>query len=104
MDDVCLYKVKYSKLFERDLVKSLDYIAEAHGVSAADNLREKVELAVEKRSFNPASHRVYNSVKDPKQPYYTIKVGSYYVFYVVKGNTMIIRRFIYAMRDLESIV
>ena len=99
------YKIKYLPLFEQDVAEVTDYIADVLlNNAAADRLIDNVEEAIQKRSSNPLAYRKYHSVKDRKQPYYTIRVGSYYVFYVVIDNVMEIRRFIHCNRDLESLI
>ena len=100
------YTVEYLPLFEQDVRKAQNYISNVlQNSTAADRLVDDIETAILKRAkSNPTAYRKYHSVKDRKQPYYTIRVGNYYVFYVVIDNVMEIRRFIYAMRDLENLV
>ncbi|MCL1903278.1 MAG: type II toxin-antitoxin system RelE/ParE family toxin [Oscillospiraceae bacterium] len=100
------YTVEYLPLFEQDVREITDYIADVlRNSAAADRLVDDVETAILKRAeSNPTAYRKYHSVKDRKQPYYTIRVGNYYVFYVVIDNVMEVRRFIYAKRDLENLI
>jgi plasmid stabilization system protein ParE len=100
------YTVEYLPLFEQDVAEITDYISDVLlNDSAADRLVDDVEAAILKRvESNPTAYRKYHSVKDRKQPYYTIRVGSYYIFYVVIGDVMEVRRLIYAKRDLENLV
>jgi len=96
---------RYLPLFERDVAETVDYIANVlQNPIAADRLIDEIEKAINNRLFDPAAFERYNSVKDRKQPYYTIKVGNYIVFYVVIGNVMEMRRFVYGKRDLPNLI
>ncbi|MCL2693858.1 MAG: type II toxin-antitoxin system RelE/ParE family toxin [Oscillospiraceae bacterium] len=99
------YILKYLPLFERDLAGARDYIAETlQNPAASARLVDEAEKAILKRLFNPESFQRYHSVKDRKQPYYTIYVKNYTVFYVVIGNIMEVRRFILSRRDMTRLV
>ena len=97
--------MKYLPLFEKDIEKVRDYIANTlQNPVAAQQLINETENAIIKRLSNPASFAKYVSVKDRKQPYYTIRVKNYIVFYVVIGDVMEVRRFIYSGRDLSKLI
>ena len=99
------YKPKYTRLFRHDVIQAQDYIAYTLcNPIAAERLVDEIDKAVERRLFNPTGYRKYHSAKDREQPYYTIRVKNYLIFYVVIGDTMEIRRFIYNKRDLTSLI
>jgi len=96
---------KYLPLFERDVAEATDYIKNVlQNPEAAARLIDEIEKAINQRLFNPTAFGKYVSVKDRKQPYYTIKAGNYLIFYVVIGDIMEMRRFIYSKRDLPNLV
>ena len=97
--------VRYLPLFEDDLAAARDYIAfDLQNPAAALRLVEDTEKAIQRRSLNPLGFKPYQSTKQRKFPYYRINVKNYAVFYVVIGNTMEIRRFVYSRRNLQNIL
>jgi len=95
----------YLPLFEQDVADAWDYIAKTlQNPVAADRLLDEIEKEISDRLFNPSGFQKYNSIKDRKQPYYTIHVKNYIIFYVVIGNKMEMRRFVYSKRDLQNLV
>jgi len=99
------YRLKYLPLFEHDLAGTKEYITNTlHNPIAATRLIEETEKAILNRLSNPESFQKYHSVKDRKQPYYTIYVKNYTVFYVVIGNVMEVRRFIHSKRNMVDLV
>jgi len=100
-----VFTLRYLPLFERDVSEAADYIANVlQNHAAANRLIDEIEKSINKRLINPAAYGKYVSAKDRKQPYYTIKVGNYMIFYVVIGDIMEIRRFIYSRRDLPNLI
>jgi len=88
-------------LFERDLAEVKHYIAhKLKNPAAATRLVEDVERAILKRLENPLNFKPFHSGRDRKLPYFRINVRRYAVFYVVTHNTMEVRRFLYARRNL----
>jgi len=103
MDKV--FELEYLPLFEQDLSEVRDYIAKTlQNPTAALKLINDTEKAIQKRLKNPLGYNPYNSIKDRKQTYYTIRVRNYTVFYVIIGNIMEVRRFVYSRRNLPDIV
>ena len=99
------FDISYLPLFEEDLASVRDYIAvDLRNPAAALRLVEDTEKAIIKRSNNPLGFRPYRSLKDRKQLYYRINIRNYAVFYVVIGNTMEVRRFVYSKRNLPDII
>jgi len=99
------YTLTYLPTFEQDVSEIRDYIAtNLQNPSAALRLIEDVEKAIKKRLLNPLGFKPYHSKRSRKQPYYRINIRSYSVFYVVIGDVMEVRRFVYAKRNLPEIV
>jgi plasmid stabilization system protein ParE len=99
------FTLRYLPLFEQDLAAARDYIALHLGnPAAALRLVEDTEKAILKRLINPLGFAPYRSARDRKLPYYRINIKNYTVFYVVIGNVMEIRRFVYSRRNIPGIV
>jgi len=99
------FKLRYLPLFEHDLATVHDYIAlSLHNPTAALRLIEDTEKAVLKRLSNPLGFKPYRSTRDRKQLYYRINIRNYSIFYVVTGDIMEVRRFVYSKRNLPGIV
>jgi hypothetical protein len=99
------FSLSYLPLFEQDLAYARDYIAfRLKNPTAALRLVEDTELAILKRLGNPLGYEPYHSVKDRKHPYYRINIRNFSVFYVVIGDVMEVRRFVYSKRNLPGIV
>jgi len=99
------YRLSYVPTFEQDLEEVRDYIAiRLMNPSAALRLIEDTEKAIYNRLKNPLGFNPYKSSRTRKQPYYRINIRNYSVFYVVIGDVMEVRRFIYAKRNLPEIL
>jgi hypothetical protein len=99
------YALQYLPIFEEDLAAVRDYIAFAlKNPAAAMRLLEDTDAAIMKRLDNPLGFEPYYSKKDRQNPYYRIYVRNYTVFYVVIGNIMEVRRFVFGRRDLSEII
>ena len=99
------YRLRYSPLFHKDINGILDYILfELKNQTAAQKFINNVEKAVQKRLENPKSFEVYKTFKKRKFDYRRIYVGNYLIFYVVTHNTMVVRRCLYARRNIKAIL
>ena len=99
------FKLRYSPLFYEDLDKITDYLLfELNNEIAAKTLVNNIELAIKKRLVSPLITVPYQSINDRPYPYRRILVSNYLIFYVVVGNTMIVRRVLYGRRDLDKIL
>ena len=99
------YEIRYLPLFESDLAEAALYIAVGlQNESAARKLVDDTEAAILKRAKSPLSFPPYPSAKPRRDRYYRIHVGNFSVFYVVIGNVMEVRRFIYSRRDIDNIL
>ena len=82
-----------------------DYIInKLQNPTAALRLMEDAEKAIFDRLKNPLAFQPYPSVRKRKHPYYRINVRNYSIFYVVIGNVMEVRRFLYSKRNLPEIL
>lgn len=99
------YSLRYLPLFWEDLSSAVSYIAfELKNPAAAERLVDSVELGIFNHLENPTMAATYHSTRKRKLPYYWFGVGNYMVFYVVDGDIMEVRRFLYRARNLEALI
>ena len=95
-------RLRYLPLFEQDLVQTVSYITNVlKNPDAAEKLANDVGTAILERLNYPLAFEPYSSVKKRKYPYYRIYVRNYVVYYVVMGDIMEVRRFLYGARDID---
>lgn len=99
------YKIMYSSTFIKQFNGVLKYLKnKLKNKIAAENFYNEVIKEIEKRSENPENYEKYMGSQKRKNTYYRIYVKNYTIFYVVKDNTMEIRRIIYSKRNLDKIL
>ena len=99
------YKLRILPLFEDDLNKMVDHIAfELKNPTAAINLVNDIEKAINDRLTCAESFESYPSNVEREYPYYRIKVKNYLIFYVVIDDVMEVRRVIYSRRNITEII
>ena len=99
------YKLSILPLFEEDLNEIVDYIAlRLENPIAARTLVDDVEKALIERTYCAEAFEPYHSLRERELPYYRIYVRNYVIYYVVKGDTMEVRRILYKGRDRENII
>ena len=99
------FKLCFLPLFEDDMLEAVTYISEVlNNPVAAERLVDETEKAIYNRLKSPLSFSPYKSKKQREDVYYRIFVGNFTVFYVVKGDVMEVRRFIYSRRNMENII
>lgn len=99
------YKLTYLPLFSDDLNEIVHYIAVVlKNPTAADKLVNDVEKAIQERLSMPEAFARYPSAKEREFPYYAIYVRNFTVFYVVKDDTMEVRRILYSKRNICQIL
>ena len=99
------YKITYSSTFIKQFNGVLKYLKnKLKNKIAAENFYNEVIKEIEKRSENPENYEKYMGSQKRKNTYYRIYVKNYTIFYVVKDNTMEIRRIIYSKRNLDKIL
>ena len=99
------YTIKYSSTFISQFNSILNYFV--HNLKnriAAENFYDEVIKEIEKRSENPEGFEKYISTQKRKNTYYRIYVKNYTIFYVVKENTMEVRRILYSRRNFDKLI
>ena len=71
---------------------------------AARKLLGDTEKAILERLNAPCAYQPYPSVHQREHPYYRINIRHFSVFYVVIGDVMEVRRFLYSKRDLTQLL
>ena len=99
------YRLQYLPLFWDDLEQAVFYVRDVlKNPAAAERLLDRTEEAILEHAKAPTMAQVYKTTRSRPQPYYWFAVGNYMVFYVVIGNVMEVRRFIYGTRDLTKML
>ena len=99
------YNLSFLPIFQEDLYEVTYYITNAlKNPSAAHRLLDDIEFAISKRLEMPLSFPKYPSSKLRKQVYYRINVRNFSIFYVVIGNTMEVRRLLYAKKNIDDLL
>ena len=97
------HALEFLPQFEEDLREAIDYIRlTLRNPTAAGKLLDDAFDAIYERQSAPESFEPYPSKLDREHPYYRIPVGNFIVLYVVIGNVMEVRRFIYARRNWQA--
>lgn len=93
--------MRYLPLFEQDLIQTVSYITNVlilKNTDAAEKLVNDVEDAIQERLEYPLAFEPFPS-KKRDYPYYRIYIRNYVIYYVVIGDVMEVRRFLYGARD-----
>lgn len=97
------YELRILPLFEDDLAETVDYITyRLRNPIAAEDLVDAVEKAIYERLPHAKSFEPFQSSRERKYPYYRIQVKNLTVFYVVIGNVMEVRRFLYSRKNWKE--
>lgn len=95
------FQLRYLPLFWDDLNEAVSYLADTlHNPAAAERLLDQVEAGILNHLESPTNCTVYRGDDDRPSPYYWFSVGNYMVFYVVEGEVMEVRRFLFGARDI----
>ena len=93
------YKLRYLPLLEQDLIQTISYITNVlKNTDAAEKLVNDIEDAIQERLEYPLAFEPFPS-KKRDYPYYRIYIRNYVIYYVVIGDVMEVRRFLYGARD-----
>ncbi len=93
------YKLRYLLLFEQDLIQTVSSITNVlKNTDAAEKLVNDIEDAIQERLEYPLAFEPFPS-KKRDYPYYRIYIRNYVIYYVVIGDVMEVRRFLYGARD-----
>ena len=99
------YKLSFLPLFEADLREITDYISNnLNNPEVALRLVDDIEIAINRRLEIPLAFAPYPTSKNRPYPYYRINIRNFSVFYVVIGDTMEVRRVLYAKRNIDNLL
>ncbi|WP_206168606.1 type II toxin-antitoxin system RelE/ParE family toxin [Veillonella sp. VA142] len=77
------YKLTFLPIFEKDLIEVTSYITNTlQNPSAAHQLLDDIEVAIEKRLAAPLSFAPFRSSKTREYPYYRINVRNFSIFWL----------------------
>ena len=97
------YTLEYTEQFRDDIAEAIRYIVEElENPLAAQKLKDDVERDILERAFAPLSVAPYFTDEETGDVYYPIYTGNFIAFYVVRGNVIEVRRFIYVHRDVAA--
>ena len=98
------YKVAYRELFRQDLNKIYLYIADTlKAPQAAGDLLDDIEKTINQIVIFPFSCRIFQHDPPLPEEFRMMPVKNYAVFYVVQGDTVEMRRVVYARMDLTKL-
>ncbi|MDD4019026.1 MAG: type II toxin-antitoxin system RelE/ParE family toxin [Kiritimatiellae bacterium] len=99
------YTLSYLPLFEMDLNAAWRYIAvRLRNPDAANTLMRDTEAAILKRLAAPEAFETRHIGREREHAYYRIQIRNFAVWYVVIGNVMEVRRFLYDRREKVSLL
>ena len=99
------YKLSFLPLFEADLIEITDYITNnLNNPEVALRLVDDIEIAINRRLETPLAFASYPTSKNRPYPYYRINIRNFSVFYVIIGDTMEVRRVLYAKRNIDNLL
>ena len=96
-------EIRYLSTAENDLDDIFDYII-MDNPSAAVSMLEKFNHSISQLAFNPELGVVSKDDRLQKMGYRILIIGKYLVFYVVKANTVQIRRIIHGARQYNFLL
>lgn len=84
------------------MIQTVSYITNVlKNTDAAEKLVNDVEDAIQERLEYPLTFEPFPS-KKRDYPYYRIYIRNYVIYYVVIGDVMEVRRFLYGARDTNQ--
>ena len=92
------FEIRYLSTAENDLYDIFDYIM-MDNPSAAVSMLEKFNQSISQLAFNPELGVSPKDDRLKKLGYRILIIGKYLIFYVVKTNTIQIRRIIHGARQ-----
>lgn len=97
------YEIRYLKTAECDLYGIFDYIRQDNPRAAAD-LLERIDRSISCLADNPYLGRVPKDVRLKNKGYRMLVVGKYLVFYIVKNQTVQVRRILHGARNYNFLL
>lgn len=102
-----MYYIDITSLAETDIFETAKYIKEQLlNPSAAGNLIDAVEMAINSLNVMPLRHALVNDDTLASLGFRFMPVKNYLIFYTVREErmTVVIQRFLYARRDWITIL
>ncbi len=97
------YKLRATNEFWVDFNDAADYISDTlHNPIAADNLLNELVKEAKTLLVFPKAAKPYASPPEVDADYYALRVKNYLAFYVVRGDVIEFRRFLYSRADLHD--
>ena len=96
-------KIVYLPAAERDLSEIVEYISR-NSSSAASSLLEKIDEDISRLAVFPQIGKTPKDSRMQKLGYKILIIINYLVFYVLKQNTVEIRRIIHGKRRFEFLL
>ena len=97
------YQIRYLRTAEGDLTDIFEYTRQDNPSAAVKQL-EKFDQSISKLSRNPYLGVVPKNDRLKRLGYRMLVIGKYLVFYVVKTNTIQIRRVIHGARQYRFLL
>jgi toxin ParE1/3/4 len=97
------YKIHYLTLAEKDLLEILQYISHDRPRAALD-LLDEIDNSISRLETFPLTGAVLRDRYLQRLGYRILTVDKILVFYVVKGNTVEIRRILHGARRYEFLL
>ena len=97
------YRLKATNEFRADFNDATNYIANTlHNPIAAEGLLDELVKNAKSVTLFPKASRPYASPPEVDADYYALPVKNYLAFYVVRGDVIEFRRFLYSRADLHD--
>lgn len=97
------FKIEYLPSAEKDLLEIADYI-KADNSSAARDFVDQLDKAIMKLAEFPLMGPQANDQRLRNMGYHLLVFGNYIAFYVLKGETVQIRRILHGRRKYEFLL
>lgn len=99
------YYIHYTPSFYIDLRQIIYYIVfKLKNIIAAENLINKIQEEIYKRSYYSEYYEKYRSLKHRNYTYYRIRIKNYVIFYKINDNTMEVIRILYSKRNFKNLI
>jgi len=97
------YEIRYLKTAECDLYGIFDYISQDNPTAAAD-LLERIDHSISRLASNPYLGVVPKDLRLKNKGYRMLVVEKYLVFYIVKNETVQVRRILHSARNYNFLL
>ena len=99
------YEIKYFPTFINQFNEILYYIVHnLENKDVADKLYKEVVKQIEKRSKSPTAFEIFKNTKDKNINWYKLRVKNFTIFYMVRNNSMEIKRIYYSKRNFNKLI